>query len=47
VLLKLVFNSRTFALAGQVVRCAVWSVDPSDGVIYRGALKFEERCDVF
>ena len=45
--LQLVLASGTFAVAARVVRCAVWSLDSSDGVRYRGALKFEERCEVF
>ena len=39
--------ARTFALAAHVLRCAVWSLDPYDGVTYRGALMFEDRCEVF
>ena len=31
-----------FAIAAQVLRCAVWSLDPLDGATYRGALKFEQ-----
>ena len=45
--LQLVTEVRTFVLAARVLRCAVWSLDPHDGVIYRGALKFEERCELF
>ena len=45
--LQLVTEGRTFALAARVLRCAVWSLEPYDGVTYRGALKFEERCEVF
>jgi hypothetical protein len=43
--LQLVADTRTLALSAQVLRCAVWSLDPVDGVIYRGALKFEHRCE--
>ena len=45
--LQLVIEARTFALAARVLRCAVWSLDPYDGVTYRGALAFEERCELF
>ena len=45
--LQLVTGARTFALAARVLRCAVWSLDPYDGVTYRGALMFEERCEQF
>jgi len=45
--LQLVTEARTFALAARVLRRTVWSLDPYDGVTYRGALKFEERCEVF
>jgi hypothetical protein len=43
--LQVVAEARTFALSGHVLRCAVWSLDPVDGVIYRGALQFEHRCE--
>lgn len=36
---------RRFGIAAQVLRCAVWSLDPLDGVTYRGALKFEQRVE--
>jgi hypothetical protein len=45
--LQLVIEAGTFALAARVLRCAVWSLDPYDGVTYRGALAFEERCELF
>jgi hypothetical protein len=38
---------RTFVLVARVLRCAVSSLDPHHGVTYRGALKFEERCEQF
>jgi PilZ domain-containing protein len=44
--LQLVTAARTFALAAHVLRCAVWSLDPYDGVTYRGALMFEDRCEL-
>jgi hypothetical protein len=43
--LQLVADARTVAMTAQVLRCAVWSLDPIDGVIYRGALQFEDRCE--
>jgi hypothetical protein len=45
--LQLVTEARTFALAARVLRCAIWSLEPYDGVTYRGALRFEERCEQF
>jgi hypothetical protein len=45
--LQLVTRARTFALAACVLRCAVWSLDPFEGVTYRGALKFEDRFELF
>ena len=38
---------RTLSVAALVLRCQVWSIHPQDGVTYRGALGFEERCDAF
>ena len=40
--LQVATAARTFAIAAQVLRCMVWSLDPLDGVTYRGALKFEQ-----
>ena len=45
VLLQLVTEERAFSLAAHVLRCAVWSLDSHDGATYRGALKFEHRCE--
>lgn len=45
--LQLVTEQRTLALPAHVLRCAVWSLDARDGATYRGALKFENRCDLF
>jgi hypothetical protein len=44
--LQVVTPRQTCSLAAVVVRCAVWAVDPDRGVIYRGALKFDQRCDL-
>jgi hypothetical protein len=43
---QLVTENRTFVLAASVLRCAVWALDPNAGVTYRGALKFEHRCEL-
>lgn len=43
--LQVTTTSRRFAIAAQVLRCMVWSLDPLDGVTYRGALKFDHRID--
>ena len=40
-------TARTFAVAARVLRCAVWALHPMDGVTYRGALQFENRCELF
>jgi hypothetical protein len=40
-------DARTFSLNGHVLRCAVWALDAHAGVMYRGAVKFEHRCDLF
>ena len=42
--LKVTMERHTLAIAAHVVRCAVWALG-DDGVTYRGALKFEERCE--
>jgi PilZ domain len=33
------------ALPAHVLRCAVWALDPHEGVTYQGALRFEHRCE--
>lgn len=43
--LQIGIASRRVAIAAHVLRCAVWSLDPLDGVTYRGALKFDQRVD--
>jgi hypothetical protein len=45
--LRLETARRTFSVAAHVLRCAVWSLDPDDGVTYRGALQFADRCEFF
>lgn len=44
---RLASKNRTLAVAAHVVRCAVWSLHPEQGVTYRGALRFEEVCQSF
>lgn len=44
--LQLVTSARTFTLAAFVIRCAVWALDDEAGATYRGALRFEHRCEV-
>ena len=43
--LQVTTAARRFAIAAHVLRCAVWSLDPVDGVTYRGALRFEHRVE--
>jgi hypothetical protein len=45
--LQVATDTRTVALNGHVLRCAVWALDPLAGVTYRGAVKFEHRCELF
>jgi hypothetical protein len=44
--LQLVTIASTFALVARVLRCAVWRLDAEQGATYRGALQFENRCDI-
>ena len=43
---RLAARNSSLAVAADVVRCSVWIVQ-ADGVIYRGALRFEEACTAF
>ena len=43
--LQVTTAARTFSIEAQVLRCAVWILDPIDGVRYRGALRFDQRID--
>jgi hypothetical protein len=43
--LQVVTSVRTFVLAADVLRCAVWALDDVEGATYRGALRFERRCE--
>ncbi len=37
-------EGRTVSLAAHVLRCMVWSLTGEEGVVYRGALRFEAPC---
>lgn len=43
---QIVTKLRVFALIARVLRCEVWMLDSPQGVTYRGALQFEERCEL-
>jgi hypothetical protein len=43
---QIVTRLRMLALSARVLRCEVWMLHSSHGVTYRGALQFEERCDL-
>jgi hypothetical protein len=43
---QLVTSFRVFPLIARVLRCAVWMLDSHDGATYRGALQFEQRCEL-
>jgi hypothetical protein len=45
--MHVVTSARTFTLTARVLRCAVWTLHPLDGVTYRGALQFDDRCESF
>lgn len=45
--LQLVIADRRFGIAAQILRCAVASLDATNGVQYRGAVKFDTRCNVW
>lgn len=37
--------TRRYALAAEVLRCSIASLDGRTGAQYRGALRFDARCD--
>src|SRR3954466_5376106 len=39
-------GTRRLGLTARVLRCSVASLDPRQGVQYRGAIQFDHRCDV-
>jgi hypothetical protein len=43
---RLTTDAWTHAAAAWVLRCGVWLLEPSRGVVYRGALRFETRCEL-
>jgi hypothetical protein len=43
--LQLQTGTRRLGIAAHVLRCSVASLDSRHGVQYRGALKFDHRCD--
>jgi hypothetical protein len=43
--LQLITERRAFGIAAHVVRCSVSSLDAAAGVQYRGALRFDHRCE--
>jgi hypothetical protein len=45
VLLQVATPRTTFGLSALVLRCGIQSLTRDDGVVYRGALKFDERRD--
>ena len=44
--LQLLTGTRRLGIAAHVLRCSVAALDSRQGVQYRGALKFDYRCDV-
>lgn len=42
---QIVTNLRALSLVATVLRCEVWMLDSLQGIVYRGALQFEQRCD--
>jgi hypothetical protein len=45
VYLQLTTGTRRWGIVATVLRCSVASLDPRHGVQYRGALKFDHRCE--
>ena len=44
--MQIVTANRTVTTAARVLRCSVWALHPTDGASYRGALHFDEACDI-
>lgn len=44
--LQLVHGNRRVGIGGYVLRCAVAQLDSRQGVQYRGAVKFDHRCQL-
>jgi hypothetical protein len=45
--LQVVTMTRTLVLAAHVLRSTVWALDDVEGATYRGALRFDQRCESF
>ena len=43
--LQLKGRGRAVVVHAHVLRCMVWSIDPLDGIRYRGALSFDRQVD--
>ncbi|MBA3886066.1 MAG: PilZ domain-containing protein [Acidobacteria bacterium] len=46
VLLHIVSPHQAVAVSALILRCAVWAVDPETGARYRGALRFDQPCEL-
>ena len=44
--LQLMNGTRRLAIGAQVLRCSVATLGSPEGVQYRGALKFDHRCEI-
>jgi hypothetical protein len=44
--LQMVAGPRTVSVAAHILRCFVWEIDPDHGVRYRGALQFDQPCEL-
>ena len=45
VMLQITTSAKAFGLSALVLRCGIQSLSRDDGVVYRGALTFDERHD--
>jgi hypothetical protein len=45
--LQVVTPDRTVTVAARVLRCSVWALHPTEGARYRGALHFDDPCELF
>ena len=43
--LQLVTGTRRLVLSGHILRCSVSALDSPQGVQYRGAVQFDDRCE--
>ena len=43
--LQVVVAARRLAVAGQVLRCMVWCLEPGSGVVYRAAVRFDDSIE--